>query len=121
MNTDQLLARALKRDFLSAEEGQFLFEKVSTPELMFVANELRKESVPSNKVTWIIDRNTNTTNVCIANCKFCNFYRIPGHEESYITDIETYKRKIEETFRYGGEQLLLQGGCIVWFLPGFPQ
>jgi len=52
----------------------------------------------------------NTTNVCIANCKFCNFYRIPGHPEAYITDIETYKIKIEETIRYGGEQLLLQGG-----------
>jgi cyclic dehypoxanthinyl futalosine synthase len=61
-------------------------------------------------VTWIIDRNLNTTNVCIANCKFCNFYRIPGHPEAYITDIDTYRRKIEETIRYGGEQLLLQGG-----------
>ena len=110
MNTDQLLTRALKRDFLSAEEGQFLFEKVSTPELMFVANELRKESVPGNKVTWIIDRNTNTTNVCIANCKFCNFFRPPGHPEQYITDLDTYRKKIEETFAYGGEQLLLQGG-----------
>ena len=71
---------------------------------------LEKVQVPHGKVTWIIDRNMNTTNVCIANCKFCNFYRIPGHAEAYITDIETYKRKIEETFRYGGEQLLLQGG-----------
>jgi cyclic dehypoxanthinyl futalosine synthase len=35
--------------------------------------------VPGNVVTWIIDRNSNTTNVCIANCKFCNFYRRPGH------------------------------------------
>jgi cyclic dehypoxanthinyl futalosine synthase len=52
----------------------------------------------------------NTTNVCIANCKFCNFYRIPEHQEAYITDIETYKVKIDETIRYGGEQLLLQGG-----------
>ncbi len=48
MNTDQLLARALRREFLSAEEGQVLFEQVSTPELMFVANELRQESVPGN-------------------------------------------------------------------------
>jgi cyclic dehypoxanthinyl futalosine synthase len=77
---------------------------------MNIANELRKNQVPHEKVTWIIDRNVNTTNVCIANCKFCNFYRIPGHAEAYITDIETYKRKIDETFRYGGEQLLLQGG-----------
>ncbi|MBW5319430.1 radical SAM protein, partial [Escherichia coli] len=66
--------------------------------------------VPSGKVTWQIDRNVNTTNVCIANCKFCNFFRRPGHDESYITDIETYKQKIEETFKYGGDQLLLQGG-----------
>ena len=118
MNTDTLLKRALHFEFLSIEEGVFLFEKTPVSELMYVANELRKiqkpDSVAANgaggKVTWQIDRNVNTTNVCIANCKFCNFYRIPGHPESYITDIETYKKKIEETFRYGGDQLLLQGG-----------
>ncbi len=110
MNTSDLLARALDFDFLSADEGLFLFQNAGTPELMYVANELRKKQVPHGKVTWIIDRNVNTTNVCIANCKFCNFFRRPGHDESYITDIETYKQKIEETFRYGGDQLLLQGG-----------
>ncbi|MBP9195823.1 MAG: CofH family radical SAM protein, partial [Saprospiraceae bacterium] len=50
------------------------------------------------------------TNVCIANCKFCNFYRRPGHEESYVTSLEEYSQKIKETFELGGEQLLLQGG-----------
>lgn len=110
MDTSELLNRALKFEFLTAEEGLFLFKNANTSELMYTANELRKQQVPHNKVTWIIDRNVNTTNVCIANCKFCNFFRRPGHEESYITDIETYKVKIEETFRYGGDQLLLQGG-----------
>jgi cyclic dehypoxanthinyl futalosine synthase len=110
MNTADLLQRALQFDFLTKEEGVFLYEHASTAELSFVANELRKKQVPSGKVTWQIDRNVNTTNVCIANCKFCNFFRRPGHEDSYITDIETYKVKIEETFRLGGDQLLLQGG-----------
>jgi cyclic dehypoxanthinyl futalosine synthase len=110
MNVANLLSRALQFEFLSQEEGVFLFKEAPTADLMYTANELRKKQVPHNKVTWIIDRNVNTTNVCIANCKFCNFFRRPGHEESYITDIETYKIKIEETFRYGGEQLLLQGG-----------
>jgi cyclic dehypoxanthinyl futalosine synthase len=116
MTVDSLLNRALhpkeiKDDFLSIEEGVFLFENAPTAELTFVGNELRKiRKKNSNKVTWQIDRNLNTTNVCIANCKFCNFYRIPGHKEAYITDIETYKRKIEETIKYGGDQLLLQGG-----------
>ena len=110
MQLKDLYKKALNFEFLSVEEGVFLFENAPMAELMNVANDLRIKQVPHNKVTWIIDRNMNTTNVCIANCKFCNFYRIPGHEEAYITDIETYKRKIEETFRYGGEQLLLQGG-----------
>jgi len=110
MNTADLLHRALHFDFLTLEEGVHLYHHADTASLMFVANELRKIQVPSGKVTWQIDRNVNTTNVCIANCKFCNFFRRPGHDESYITDIETYKVKIEETFRLGGDQLLLQGG-----------
>ncbi|MDQ3050781.1 MAG: dehypoxanthine futalosine cyclase [Bacteroidota bacterium] len=110
MNTVDLLKRALAGDFLSAEEGKFLFFNATTPELMMVGHEMRKERKKGNFVTWIIDRNVNTTNVCIANCKFCNFYRIPGHSEAYITTIDQYKQKIEETFRFGGDQLLLQGG-----------
>ncbi|MBK6838432.1 MAG: dehypoxanthine futalosine cyclase [Bacteroidetes bacterium] len=110
MNAETLLQRALNLEFLSISEGQYLFENAPTSELMDVANEIRKKYHADNKVTWIIDRNVNTTNVCIANCKFCNFYRIPGHAEAYITTIDQYKQKIEETFRYGGEQLLLQGG-----------
>jgi cyclic dehypoxanthinyl futalosine synthase len=110
MNINDLYQKALDQEFLSVEEGVYLFENAPLTELMYVADELRKKQVPHGKVTWIIDRNLNTTNVCVANCKFCNFYRIPGHAEAYITDIETYKRKIDETIRYGGEQLLLQGG-----------
>ncbi len=110
MQLANLYQKALNFEFLTAEEGVFLFENAPTAELMNIADELRKKQVPHGKVTWIIDRNMNTTNVCIANCKFCNFYRVPGHADAYITDIETYRRKIAETFRYGGEQLLLQGG-----------
>ena len=110
MNVDKLLQKAMQFEFLSAEEGVFLFENAPLAQLMFVANELRKIQVPHGKVTWQIDRNLNTTNVCVANCKFCNFFRIPGHPEAYITDIETYKKKIDETIKWGGDQLLLQGG-----------
>jgi len=110
MELNNLYQRALAFEFLSAEEGMYLFNNAPLTELMYVANELRKKQVPHGKVTWQIDRNVNTTNVCIANCKFCNFYRIPGHADAYITDIETYKRKIEETIKFGGDQLLLQGG-----------
>ncbi|HVZ57743.1 MAG TPA: cyclic dehypoxanthinyl futalosine synthase [Chitinophagaceae bacterium] len=110
MALDDLYQKALDRVFLEAGEGMELFERAPLAELMYVANELRKLQVPHGKVTWQIDRNVNTTNVCIANCKFCNFYRIPGHPEAYITDMSVYRRKIRETLRFGGDQLLLQGG-----------
>ena len=111
MNVKDLLNKASHFEFLSKEEGMYLYTYASTPDLMFTANELRKkQKKDQNAVTWIIDRNLNTTNVCIANCKFCNFFRRPGHDESYITSIEEYKIKIDETIKYGGEQLLLQGG-----------
>jgi len=110
MQLQDLYNKALNFEFLSIEEGMFLFEHAPLTDLMYVADELRKKQVPHGKVTWQIDRNVNTTNVCIANCKFCNFYRIPGHAEAYITDMPTYRKKIEETFQYGGDQLLLQGG-----------
>ena len=110
MQAHDLLSRALDGEWLSAEEGVFLLENAALGDLMYTANAMRFQRVPEKTVTWIIDRNSNTTNVCIANCKFCNFYRRPGHEEAYITTIEEYKQKIEETFAFGGEQLLLQGG-----------
>lgn len=105
-----LYAKALRFEALTVEEGMYLFEHAPLAELAFVANELRKIQVPHGKVTWIIDRNMNTTNACTANCKFCNFFRVPGHGEVYVTSMDVYREKIEETFRYGGDQLLLQGG-----------
>lgn len=110
MNVNELLERALKFEHLTIDEGIFLFENASTATLGYVANELRKIQKPDGLVTWQIDRNANTTNVCIANCKFCNFFRPPNHKEGYITTIEQYKEKIDELYRYGGDQLLLQGG-----------
>ncbi len=110
MDISSLYKKALNFEFLSVEEGVYLFEHAPLSELMNIADLLRQKQVPHGKVTWQIDRNVNTTNVCIANCKFCNFYRIPGHADAYITEMPVYRKKIEETFRYGGDQLLLQGG-----------
>lgn len=111
MHLSELYTQALNLEQLNLEEGLFLYHHAPLPELMNIAHQIRNiKKNNSPYVTWIIDRNVNTTNVCVANCKFCNFYRIPGHPESYVTDIETYKQKIQETFELGGEQLLLQGG-----------
>jgi cyclic dehypoxanthinyl futalosine synthase len=108
-----LYKKALNIEFLSIEEGMLLYKKAPLPDLMFVANELRKRNQSPNhlnKVGWIIDRNVNITNVCIAQCEFCNFYRRPGAPDIYITTLEEYDQKIKEMKMLGGYQLLLQGG-----------
>lgn len=110
MQITELLKSALDFDFLSEEEGLFLYEKTPLAELMFVANELRKKQKPDNKVTWQIDRNVNITNICIGQCSFCNFHCTVNSKKGYITTIEQYKQKIAELKELGGEQLLLQGG-----------
>jgi cyclic dehypoxanthinyl futalosine synthase len=110
MHTGELLNKALRGDWLSIDEGVFLFHHAATGELMHVGHQLRLRQKPAAEVTWQIDRNVNTTNVCIANCKFCNFYRIPGHAEAYITTMDQYAAKVEEMRRYGADQMLLQGG-----------
>lgn len=111
MHISQLLKKALDLQFLTVEEGLFLYKNALTSELSFVANEIRKKLVPGNNVTWMIDRNVNITNVCSSQCSFCNFYIAPNNSEGkYITTIDEYKFKIEELFSLGGNQVLLQGG-----------
>ncbi|MCX6268930.1 MAG: dehypoxanthine futalosine cyclase [Bacteroidetes bacterium] len=110
MTKENLIYKALHAEFLSPEEGRFLYESLPLAEIMQVSNELRKKLHPEGVVTWIIDRNVNITNVCISGCKFCNFYRTSSSHEAYITTIPEYCRKIEEMKRLGGNQLLLQGG-----------
>jgi cyclic dehypoxanthinyl futalosine synthase len=110
MNLSSLYKKALNLENLSLEEGIALYKNAPFEELVFVANELRKKHVPGNNITWLIDRNVNITNVCISRCKFCNFHRIPGSTEAYVTTIEEYEEKINYLFEKGGDQLLLQGG-----------
>lgn len=115
MNTSALLEKALKLEFLSEEEGMHLYHHAPLAELVYVADEMRKikKEGLTDIVTWQIDRNVNTTNVCVANCKFCNFFVPPVEkyaDKAYITHDEAYKQKADETFALGGDQFLLQGG-----------
>lgn len=110
MKSDKILTKAVNLETISTREGLFIYDHVSTTELMLVANECRQKQVPGNRVGWIIDRNVNITNVCISGCKFCNFHCKINEEAQYITTIDEYCQKTEELLAAGGKQLLLQGG-----------
>ncbi len=95
---------------LSAAEALTLYRDAPTPLLGRLADDVRRRRHPGGTVTYIIDRNVNYTNVCVARCNFCAFYREVGSAEGYVLGFEEIFRKIEETIRLGGVQLLLQGG-----------
>ena len=111
MNLDKIYTKALQLNDLDANEVLALYQHAPTAELMFIANELRQHHVPGNGVSWQIDRNINITNVCISACKFCNFHcKLSDADKNYTTTLDEYSTKIEELYRLGGNQVLLQGG-----------
>ena len=104
-----VLEKARRGERLSFEEGMQLFE-CDLLELGEAADQVRQRLHPEGYVTFVRDRIINYTNVCITYCKFCAFYRPPGHEEGYIRSKEEIYGKIEEMLKVGGTTLMLQGG-----------
>jgi cyclic dehypoxanthinyl futalosine synthase len=87
-----------------------LYQRAELLELGLLADAERWRQHPDPVVTYIIDRNINYTNVCVADCGFCAFYRRPRHGEGYVLSYEAIGRKIDECKAQGGVQILLQGG-----------
>jgi cyclic dehypoxanthinyl futalosine synthase len=95
---------------VSAAEALDLYRRAPTSLLGRLADSVRARKHPEPVVTYIIDRNVNYTNVCVAKCNFCAFYREVGSSEGYVLGFDEIFRKIDETIAVGGVQLLLQGG-----------
>ena len=74
------------------------------------ADAARRRLNPGNRVTFVIDRNINYTNICTSGCRFCAFYRPPGAEDGYVLDWEALAAKLVELRAHGGSGVLLQGG-----------
>src|SRR3954465_1924743 len=91
-------------------EALELYRHAPTHVLGRLADSLRARKHPDRIVTYIIDRNVNYTNVCVARCNFCAFYRPVGSSEGYVLGFDEIFKKIDETIGLGGGQLLLQGG-----------
>jgi cyclic dehypoxanthinyl futalosine synthase len=99
-------------DRSSAEFREWLdlYERAPLLELGALADAQRRRLHPDPTVTYIIDRNINYTNVCVADCAFCAFYRRPKDHEGYVLSFEQIGAKIDECKAIGGAQILLQGG-----------
>jgi cyclic dehypoxanthinyl futalosine synthase len=106
-----VLYRALAGERISDDDAVALLRSRDLVAVGRAAHELRNRKVDPERITFIIDRNLNYTNVCVTDCDFCAFYRSPGdRRESYVLPKPVIYKKIEETLAIGGTGLLMQGG-----------
>src|SRR5262245_62972398 len=110
MTLSDIVSKVRDGDRLDRAEALELYRTAPTALLGRLADEARARKHPEGIVTYIIDRNVNYTNVCVARCNFCAFYRPVGSAEGYVLGFGEIFRKIDETIALGGVQLLLQGG-----------
>ena len=107
---DAIVDKVMQGGRVSAAEALQLYREAPTHVLGRLADTIRQRKHPEGLVTYIIDRNVNYTNICVARCNFCAFYRTVGSSEGYVLGFEEIFQKIDETISVGGNQLLLQGG-----------
>ena len=110
MSVSSIAANVANAGRIDAAEALELYTQAPTALLGRLADGVRSRRHPERLVTYIIDRNVNYTNVCVARCNFCAFYRPVGHLDGYVLGFDEIFRKIDETIAVGGVQLLLQGG-----------
>ena len=120
ISLEAALRKAENQEPLSREEALQLLQKADLLQLGNAADRIRKRLHPENRVTFVVDRNVNYTNICESKCKFCAFYRDNGATDAYLLAEEEIFAKIEELVEVGGTQLLMQGGLhpdlgIDWF------
>jgi len=111
---------------LDRQEALWLLADADLLEIGKLADGIRKKKHPEGRVTFVVDRNVNYTNVCTSQCRFCAFYRQAEATDAYLLDYETIHGKIAELVAFGGTQLLMQGGLhpelkIEWFEELFTQ
>lgn len=95
---------------LRDEDFLLLAREADLYQLGFAANAMRMRLHPERRVTYVIDRNINYTDICISACKFCAFYKPPEEKGGYLLSFDELAEKIRETKELGGTQILLQGG-----------
>ncbi|KLL12602.1 cyclic dehypoxanthinyl futalosine synthase [Protofrankia coriariae] len=105
-----MLARAADGGRITADEALLLYTRAPLHALGRAADAARRRRFPDDIVTYIIDRNINYTNVCVTACRFCAFYRAPGHKEGWVRDVDDILTRCGEAVELGATQIMLQGG-----------
>lgn len=126
LNLEKIQKRIVAGQALDREQALWLLTEADLLAVGKLADRIRRHKHPHNRVTFVVDRNVNYSNICVSKCKFCAFYRDANAPDAYTLDYETIFAKVQELVDHDGTQLLMQGGVhpelkIEWFEELFRQ
>jgi cyclic dehypoxanthinyl futalosine synthase len=95
---------------VSVEEALWLWRNATDGEMRSLAMEVRGRFHEPKVCTYMVMRIINYTNVCVAQCDYCAFYRLPGQEGGYVMSTEQVFAKLDELLELGGDLAAFNGG-----------
>jgi FO synthase len=110
--TERAIAKGREGEELSEDELTALFAETrpgAIEEMRVAADELRAE-LAGDRVTFVVNRNINFTNVCVVGCAFCGFGQGRRSPDAYEVSEEDFVARIEEAVEFGATELCMQGG-----------
>ncbi len=98
------------RERISNEDALWLWRHASDAELRGLAQQVRARFAKPASCTYMIMRIINYTNVCVAQCDYCAFYKLPGQAGGYVLSQEEVFAKLDELLALGGDLAAFNGG-----------
>ncbi len=95
---------------ISREQAAWLWQNATDNELIELASIVRARYHKADEATYLLMRIINYTNICVAKCDYCSFYRLPMAKDGYVRDKEWIFAKIDELVNLGGELFAFNGG-----------
>ncbi len=103
-------AKIAQGNRIDSDEARWLWLNATDREIQDLASQVRARFHPPDRCTYMIMRIVNYTNVCVAQCDYCAFYRLPGHAEGYVLSRDAVFAKLDELIELGGDLAAFNGG-----------
>jgi cyclic dehypoxanthinyl futalosine synthase len=95
---------------IDRDDARWLWQNASDAELRDLAMQVRGRFHAPGACSYMIMRIINYTNVCVAQCDYCAFYRLPGQEGGYVLAQDEVFAKLDELLALGGDLAAFNGG-----------
>jgi len=95
---------------IQTDEARWLWFNATDDQMRTLSSTVRARFHPRDRCTYLIMRIVNYTNVCVAQCDYCAFYRLPGQDGGYVLSRDAVFEKLDELLQLGGDLAGFNGG-----------